>query len=275
MKDRIWRTFRSSRSGGVALGALLSMVGVAAAAPGYHAEIAGVKVAKPPYQGKHELSVFGSMRGGAEVAVLVAGGGRKIIGFDGDATGKTLHTNDIRTGGALAAHQGPAKVWPFVSLAKDGSAAVVKIKYAKLPAKGVRALRIRGNVVVRTAAGQRAAPVATVPLTVGTQFHLGPAAVTIARAGKARWGGNGFEVALKSDSKIEQLSEIKFFDAAGHEIQSSRSGTSRIRFNGAVQQVQVTYRLHQKVAKVTVRARYWTDVRAVAVPLNLTAPIGL
>lgn len=65
-----------------------------------------------------------------------------------------------------------------------------------------------------------------------------------------------------------------FTDDKGKPIKSSASSSGTMRLGNMVK-LNKSYRLAQKVETATVEVTYWTDMKTVQIPFDLTAGVGL
>lgn len=245
-----------------------SMTGLAAS--GLQARVVGVQFADPPFPGDFMRSVAGIKDPGGKVTVFVKNGGAKIISFDKNATQATLKTTKVGLKGQktpVTADQ--VKVGFFAKIAKDSQSMMVDLNYQFLPRSNqVRLVETLGKIVMTTATSQVLVDQKNLALKSGSILRLGPVIMKVKKTGKPRWGKQPLEVTFDTDGQFDKLAEIRFFDLQGNEIKSSRGSKMSMSMAGH-KMVQVSYRLAQKVDKVSVKAKYWKGLATVQVPLSI------
>jgi len=265
--------------------ALVLAVGVARAQPP-QVEVRGVRVVGEGYGGEMSLRPFNWTKGTTlSLLVIVPDGG--LIGFDSDGSKLTALKDDKGTdlmkappapkarGRFRAAARG-GRLSPFAHLSKDGKACVVEVRTGQVPAKGATRLTAMGTLAFRRATGKKAFRQEKVALKPGTKIAAGAIPLTISKVGAPRWKRSGmvWEIALKADQDTTPIAAVRFFGGDGKEIESASAGGSRMTMMGRTE-VTRNYQLARKVDAVTVEVEYWTGLKTISVPFDVTCSLGL
>lgn len=248
------------------------------AAAGAKVRVAGIRVVSEGVgKNKTELRPFNYNKG-TTLALLVrlpAGG---LIKFNRGASKLSAMTDDKgsdftrkpKKTGRFSFGSRTGFEMAFNAISKDGGAALVQIGSPNLPAKGATRVSVSGTLVFQRASRKQTFKQTGVALKAGTKIQAGKIPFTITKAGKPQWGNAAASVTLRTTQAGPELAGIRFLDAAGKEIKSSRQSWSR---GGKMS--SSTYTLARKVDKVTVVMDYWTDLQTITIPFNLKTGLGL
>ena len=165
---------------------------------------------------------------------------------------------------------------PGGTISEDGKYCTMEVTAPGVPTKGATTLTLSGQAVLRVATQKKDFAAENVALKPGTTVKAGPISFSITRAGKSEWGGSGsaFSVTFETKQNLDAVADIQFFDAAGKKIEAERTAWGTMGFAGNVT-AQWTYDLKRKVDSAKIVIWYWTDMKKVTVPLDLTVGVGL
>lgn len=235
--------------------------------------VAGLRVVAPAYEDNDEMRAF-NWSPGTCVSLLVVQPQGGLIGFDADASKLDEMTDD--KGNSLLSKEGSGRsgfsAWPKIG--EDGKAALVEIDAGNTPAAGSNAIRLKGTLVFSSASDKKTYKQDNVALKPGTKFEAGPIPMTVKEAGKPEWGDEPLEITLEANKNLDSLASVRFLDAEGNEIEASDSGSSSMTFGDEVT-VNRSYKLGKMVDTATIEMTYWTDLKPLEVPFDLTITVGL
>jgi hypothetical protein len=216
---------------------------------------------------------------GTRLALVVSRPSGGLIDFNSRAAHLTTFADDKGTD-LLTAPKPPTGERPSACIGSiitdNGAAASVSIDSPRLPAKGARAITIRGVLVFRVATDQAAAEQADVPLAQGAEVTAGPYHLRIDELSKRDEPGNSAAVSLtlRAHQELWTIASITFLDPAGKEVPAFKCSWSN-GGDGDNPQAYQTYNLARKPEHVTVRITYWSNPRNIQVPVDLTIGLGL
>ncbi|MBN1417882.1 MAG: hypothetical protein JXP34_03850 [Planctomycetes bacterium] len=249
-----------------------------AGAPGGRAvEVRGLRITGPGLS-ENELRPF-NWTEGTTVALLVRTPGGAIIALDEDGSALETFSDDKGTDLLAAKRSGgfsPDPGYGRAEIAGDGKACLLEVSSTGLPAEGARTLRLKGALAVKVADGRKTFRQQKVAAKEGTAIQAGPIPLAIEKVGPPDWGGDDAKLAVTLSAKqdLAEIAGIRFLDAKGKEIPSSRSGTSSMSM-GERKSVSWTYDLNEKATSFTIEITYWIDVREIRIPYALEVGVGL
>lgn len=219
-----------------------------------------------------DLARFGG-QAGTEVRLLIRAEGKRLIGFDDDASGLTAFTDD--KGNSLLEGRGSGRIegLSWFRSSDRGDIATINVAGRKTPGPGASSLIVSGKLVFEAARKQSTHLHQNAELKKGTKLQAGPIDCEVSQAGKPQWGDEPLEIELKFKGELPPIAKARFLDASGEPIASSRAGSSRMSMLGSVT-TTVSYRLSRKVPKATVQFVVWDDVQSVDLPLDLIVDVG-
>lgn len=228
-----------------------------------------------PVPGVDEDSELAQFNGqvGTEVKLLIRAEGKKLIGFDEEASSVTFADD---TGRSLFAEDdgfGRIEGFSWFRVSEDGGVATIDVVGRNTPAAGAKSLKLTGKAVFQTAAKQSTHRQAGAALKEGTTIKAGPVSCEISEAGKPEWGDAEWRVTLEFKGERPAIAELRFLDAEGEPVESSRAGSSRTEVFGKVTST-ITYQLDKKLATSTLEFAVWDDVETVELPVDLTVDVG-
>lgn len=267
---------------GVAAVLVLVSCPVRAQAPQYTTEVIGIQVGIKGFDYEEKWNRYGQMpfnlqRPGVAVAMALFAPQGGIIKFDQDNSTLTAMKDNKKTD--LLAK--PAKTrfgnepgfGPFPKVSKDGKRVMFSITTPVLPAKGAQLLSARGQVGLLIGSKQKVVEAKNVKLAVGEKLALGPFSFEVVKVGKPSWGDAAVQVELKTNRKLDDIIEYSFHGPGAAVIESSEAGSSSMSM-GSMITVTKEFAFKKKVTTpVTVRIKYWEDMRKVSVPFK--AVVGL
>ncbi len=247
---------------------------------------AGIRVIRETYEPeKGDGDSFGNMSSfatfntfgtGTDLALLVLPGEGALIDLNLDDSELTAFEDDKGTD-LLTETEGfdGDGFASFPSVEESGAAAMVEIEASGLPAAGATSLSAEGVLVIGTASEKKAERSAAFELAEGTEIEVGGIALKVEGVGEPSFGDHALELEFETrDRAIERVASVRFFDAAGAEIESSGAGSSRMGFNNKFTYGR-SYSLAKKPAgKITVEFELWADYVEHKVPFSVTAGLG-
>jgi hypothetical protein len=256
-----------------------ALAGVAAAgepaAPGVQA--CGVRVVAPGPE--EEMRAF-NWTPGVTVALLVNVPGGGVIDVEDDVSKLTVFRDDkgkdlLKSGGGEGVFE-RAGFGMMPQISKDGRLVLLEAQAPGCPTKGAAALRLSGEAVLRVASKTEEFAAQNVAIKPNTPIQAGPIPFTVFSVGKPDFGGEEYQlqVGLQARKEVSSVADIRFFDAAGKKLEVQRSMTSSTG-DGVNATVQWLYLLKDKPDAVKVVITYWTDMRQVRIPFDLSVGLGL
>ncbi|MHC4091528.1 MAG: hypothetical protein ACYSVY_14860 [Planctomycetota bacterium] len=236
-------------------------------------EVCGLRIVGPSYGDEDTMRPFNWSTGTTLVLQVVYPGGG-LIGFDGEAA-KVATLADEKGKDLLVKGRYTTPGFSFMpSFSEDGKAAIVEITGGGVPTRGASQVRAEGTMVFNAASKTETHKQTDVALERGAKIKAGPIPFTIKKVGKPDWGEEPLQITLETNQATDTIASVRFLDDKGKEIKSSAAGGSRMSLGSQVQ-IEKNYNLQEKVVSVTVEITYWTDMRPLEVPFNVTATVGL
>ena len=257
------------------------------APPAVTVAVQGVRVAKPPPEGDEMLRAFNTFPG-TTVALAVTEPRGGLVVFDIDASrvkslvddkGKDLTKSDPGTKTEVPEN------WVFTPgwlVSKDRKHCSLEVTVPGTPSRGATTLALSGTLVFKCATEKKDFTTQNVSLHAGALVSAGAIPLTIKSAGKPRFGGDdkSTEIEFHAKQTLDAIIRMKFFDATGNRIEAEEAGrgvetTPDGGSAPAIQDATICYRLKDagNMAKIVVTC--WTDIGAVAIPLDLKVGLGL
>lgn len=234
----------------------------------------GLRVVPKPYEGNDMMRAFNAFEG-TSLAILVHQPSGGLISFDSDASKIESFTDDKGKDLLKSSSDFGMPALPMSpDFSEDGKAVIIEVNGGQTPAKGATSLNVKGKLIFKAATQKKSYTHKDLELKADAKVNAGPIEMTIGRAGKPEWGEEPLEIVLQAKKRLDEIASIRFLDADGKEIESSPSGSMTMAFGDDVS-VERSYALTKKVDKVTVEISYWTDMKDLEVPLDLTASLGL
>ena len=202
---------------------------------------------------------------GVYVSLAVSAGDKGIIGFEKKKSNIKLSAGGQDLGGGFG-------MWNKTS--KDGKMMRVDVESKKLPSANVSDVKLVGEISLIVSSKKETKTTKVQAYKKGDQVELVKGfSFEVKSLGKPSWGDDPLEISLKWKKKIPELAAVRFFDAAGKEIESSSSGSSSMGFAGN-QTVSKSYKLKKKVEKFRMEMDLWVGLEHVTVPVDLTIGMG-
>ena len=143
-----------------------------------------------------------------------------------------------------------------------------------MPADGAREIKAKGTMVFTAASEKKTFTQTGVQLKAGVMIEAGPIPFKITKTGKPDWGDEPLQITLEAKQDTDRVASVRFLDGGGNEIQSSDAGGGSMRFGDSLT-IEKSYNLGKIVDTVTVEITYWMDMKAIEVPFDVTATVGL
>ncbi|MCB9850574.1 MAG: hypothetical protein H6817_07700 [Phycisphaerales bacterium] len=237
-------------------------------------EACGLRVVGKGYGSDNDALRAFNWYDGVSVALLVTAPDGGLIEFDRDASEVKALTDDkgtnllVQSGYSFPGFTGSNEVSP------DGKALLVEVNGGGVPAKGATSIKAKGTIAISGGSKQQAFKSEKVAVKEDATIKAGEVSFKITGVGEPDWGDMPQRIDIETTDKTDAIAGIKFLDAAGAEIESSRSSSMTMQM-GDTRQVTYSYNLSKKVEEVTVEITYWTDLRKLVVPFDVTVQVGL
>ncbi len=242
---------------------------LAGAATSPQIEVVGIGISKPSGPGGGLISHGMQVNGGVTLTLLVPAGDRTFVNFDKEASRIDSCTDD--QGNSLVAPPDDLNVKQFGSfdshLDRDGKRCFVSVSLPGIPAKGTQKIQFKATLVIHAGSQDKSEEQKDVPLKSGSEITVGPVPMRINSVQERM-------ITLHSDQPRDAIKWIDFFDSDGNVVEYDELGSNSTGFKGE-QSYSITYALHEKLDKVTVRITYLTDVETLTLPVNVEAGLGL
>ena len=210
-----------------------------------------------------ELRPFNESPGTVVVLAIQAGRGGGIVEIDSHAGKLDAFTDDK---GQSLLEEG--RVGPFPKVAEDGSVAMVEIEVRARPSAGAASVTVQGTLAMTVAAGSKPVRAANVKLETGQAFKLGATPMTIGEA-KVEEDATRITFGL-SRTVLNTIREVRFLDAKNAPIEARRTGSGYMN-----EKATLDYEAKTKDKAVTIEFEMWQNPRAVKVPFNVQAGLGV
>jgi hypothetical protein len=261
----------------IALALLLAIAPTATLSAAPTAKASGIRVIRETHgEGFKGLTPFNSQKKGTTLALLLQTSTGAIIKVDTRESTLESFTDDKGTD-LLIEKKGFNKdgFGHFARISEDGKGALIDIESGGLPAAGATKVTAKGSLLIQTASTKKAFKSAPIALIAGTELTIGEIALKVEKVGKPSFGDDALELELETTNKaIERVADVKFFDAAGKELESNSSGSSSMGF-GKKYTYGRSYNFKKAVTgKVVVQFEMWTDFEETQVPITVTMGIG-
>ncbi len=234
----------------------------------------GLRVVPKPFEGNDMMRAFHAFEG-TSVAILLEQPSGGLISFDSDSSKIESFTDDKGKNLLESTSEFGMPALPMSpEIGEGGKAVVIEINGGQTPTKGATSLKIKGKLAFKAATQKKSYTHKDLEVKEEAKIEAGPIPLTIGRAGKPEWGEEPLEIVLQAKKHLDEVASIRFLDADGKEIESSESGSMTMSLGDSVS-VERSYTLAKKVEKVTVEISYWTDMKAIEIPVDLTVSLGL
>lgn len=237
-------------------------------------EVVGVSIGKKlSSDAANELFMFKA--DGTKLYTLITLPGKTIIGADREASKFGKFTDDKGTNlFAPLGHVPEADDWIGTfgpKLTEDGKACGLTVEAPARPVPGATKLLFNANMVFRCGTSIKTVEQKNVALKKGSKITIGPVPMEIVQTQVA---ANETSLGLKSRASLERILSVRFFNAAGKEIESRIEGYESSSIFGNYE-ITRTYKLPGKVPVANVKIAFYDKVETVSVPLAIEAGLGL
>jgi len=126
---------------------------------------------------------------------------------------------------------------------------------------------------LKVAAATKEFTIDSVDLKASTTFNCGELALKISKAGMGKSmfsDKQEFSVSFTSASDLESVSEMKFFDAQGNQIEANKNS-----WGGGIGMYFADYTFKAAVDHVKIVATCFQDLKNVEVPLVIKTGVGI
>ena len=210
-----------------------------------------------------ELQPFHESPGTAVALAVQAARGSGIVEVDSHAGKLDVFTDDK---GQSLLEEG--RVGPFPKVAEDGSVAMVEVEVRARPSAGATSVTVQGTLALTVAAGSKPVRTANVKLQTEYAFKVGTAAMTI---GEVKVDEDSTKMTFGlTRTVLSTIREVRFFDAKNVPIESRRTGSGYMN-----EKASLDYEAKTKDKTVTIEFELWQNPRAIKVPFNVQAGLGL
>lgn len=226
--------------------------------------VGGVQVVNSPF-GDDDWSArpFNSRNGTRVVLVVKMPAGLGLIGIDDEKSRVDTFTDEQRT-------QYAAELDPFPDVSRDGSAGAIEIESDIVPGPSVTSLVAEGTLALVVAAGSKPVRVAKVPIENDRTFKIGATTVTVSDATVDEEEQSQSFTFNLTRQLLNSLRGVRFLDAKGQDIESSRTSSSYIN-----ESASVSYTIKTLAKSVTVEFDQWQGLRDLEVPFKVNVSLGL
>ncbi len=267
----------------IVAGAVLCAQPSLGATPALAAQVVGLQVAARIPGDDMMMQPFHSAPGVA-LSVLIRSTQKTIVAFDDDASSLDIlqddRGKDLKTApaGTPSASSMSITSWQpdfgFPQISEDGKAVLFDLRGRGVPSAGSARIRAQGTAVLKVGTTQETARQVNVPLRKGTNITAGPVLFTVQDVTDGGAFGAAMTLTLSANQDLDAISEIKFQDASGADIDTQDSGMVTTSMMGRVS-VQKQISFNEKVGSATVVVKYWKGLETVRVPLKLDAGLDL
>ena len=235
-------------------------------------ELVGIQVVKPDPGRKH-FGIVQGLRAGTSLWLRLTRPDKHFICLDEKASTLDAYADDKGTDLKPTAQR---TYWgkPIRGQVPDASHCVLEFQSSKIPAAGARTLAVKANVVMTCGVGEKSAEQKGVALKAGSPTTVGPVPMKVEKIRPSGWGKVKMTVELSGEKDEEMIKEVVFVGPDGEVVPSRKVGSSRSRIGTKVNWRR-SYGLHQKLETATVRIIYFERVETLAVPVEVTAGVGL
>jgi hypothetical protein len=234
----------------------------------------GLRVVPKPFEGNDMMRAFNAFEG-TSLAILVHQPSGGLISFDSEASKIESFTDDKGKDLLKSTSDFGMPALPMSpDISEGGKAVVIEVHGGQSPTQGATALKVKGKFVFNAATQKKSYTHKDLEIKADAVIEAGPIPLTIGKAGKPEWGEEPLEIVLQAKKRLDEVASIRFLDADGKEIESNESGSMTMAFGEEVS-VERSYALTKMVDKVTVEVSYWTDMKTIEIPVDLTVSLGL
>jgi hypothetical protein len=219
---------------------------------------------------------FNTFSQGTALALLVESA-TSMIKFDEEASKIDSFTDDKGNDLLVKAKGSFQNVGfgSFPKISEDGRSALLEISGGGVPAPGSSTVNAKGTLVFQMASQKKAIKSAPFELKKGTPVKVGDIELKVQSAGKPSFGEDALEVEFQTgDKAVTMLAGVKFYDAAGKELESQGAGSSSMGFGNKYTYGR-SYSLKEAVkGKVVLEFEVWTDLKEAKLPFSIAAGVG-
>lgn len=239
---------------------------------GTQVTIAGLSIARPKANDQFGMSQVMGRNAGIEVHLRIETSDLHIIKV-AENKDKTPAIS-VAGGKTLAAGDRFSDIGFFSQVDEDGKAVTIPINASELPPAGTAKLQIKGEIILTTGSDPATAE-QKFALKAGEMVQLGKINCELEEVNEDSFGDESATIInFKSSESLSTLQEVKFFDAAGNEIESSPAGTSSFGFGGDMT-YNTNYRLVGKPTEVVAKIKYFKSTKDVPIKIDRTFGVGL
>lgn len=228
------------------------------------AEIVAFQIAKANKNDKFGGSAIGGMMPGTRVYVRVAMKDMSIISIDESSV--PIISDD--QGNQLSKESARGMGLRFMSrFAEDKKSVTVPINGKGFPAKGSKALHVKGTLKLNCASTTKEEKVEG-ELKVNGEFKLAGIETKIQRMGKG-FEDNSTQISFRASQNFDSIQTITAINKAGKELEGSSRGTSSFGFRNK-KTYERTYEFEANQDEIVgFKVVYYNDIKVVEVPIDL------
>jgi len=240
--------------------AVLFLGGFATAEP--KVDVAGVQVVWKSYEDSFQFGGVLNTNSPVKVALVISAEGLGVLGLSDEES-------EVKTFKDGSGNDLEGELGSFPKRSEDGKLLMVEVEGKKYPAAGSSELSLTGVVTVLMGQETKSHKTGVMKWSKGALIGLPEElSLKIREAKKPEWGEDPWSVDLELPSPPEVVKAIRFLDAEGAEIESSKSGSAS--FGGFGKRTYTaTYSLKKAVEEVVIEVEVYTDLEKVKVPLDL------
>jgi len=238
-------------------------------------QVVGLAVARPLPGDKGKQSLTGH-RTGTVLTLAVTRPGKHLLGIDEKLSVLEAFTDDRGTklvgeSDRMLRTYFDGKTWT----APDGKRCLFEVLSRRVPARGARRVTLKGRMVVQCGRDGATAEQAHFRLAKDSRLKIGPAPMKV--TGVQR-GDKTTIFTMSTKSAVDRIAAIRFYEADGNEIDTQLLDKAVVGFMGNTF-YDWTYCLKtdkpRYVESVTARVEYFNKIEKIAVPVNVSAGVGL
>ncbi|MCD4823123.1 MAG: hypothetical protein K8S55_00820 [Phycisphaerae bacterium] len=237
--------------------------------------VVGLTIAQPNPESKYNRSMVSGVDTGTSIYFLVTDKKATFIKLDEKASKLVSLTDDKGTD--LTQSKTKTRRWgrpkwlgSSSKISDDKHSLSFAIKGPSRPAKGATKILVKAKMVAIVGSDVKTGEQKDVPVKIGSKITAGPHPLEISKLGKGWNKKLPFTITIHGTKSFDAIKSVTFLDAAGKEIESKKSGSSRTH-----KSYGITYALGKKVDTVTVKIAYFAKVTPVEIPVDVKVGLGL
>lgn len=209
---------------------------------------------------------------GIEVMVLAEDPKMFFISVVDDGPEKTA-LEISANGKKLKNEQGFSNFGFMSRISDNGHYVVVPVSATQVPPAGANSVKVTGKLILKTGADEKKEKV-KFNVAVDESVKLGSVTTKITSVEEYNFGEATTNITFETNQSLDVISNIKFFDDQGKELESSSAGSSSFGFGD-----KMTYTRGFQIAgspkNLNAEVTYFGSTRTVTVPVDLEVNLSL